>query len=102
MNVYHVYFSNPTLKEKALALNNNLPPLLSSCFCLDIKHPHCKTVLSSGCVGLNGNFVANSSRSSIWMWGWWALWKQSKYSEQEDASKFHGWRLVGKHLKVMG
>lgn len=44
MNVYHVHFSNPTLKEKSLALNNNLPPLLSRCFCLDIKHPHC-TVL---------------------------------------------------------
>lgn len=60
-----VYFSNPPLKAKALTLNDNLPPLLlSNCFCLDIKHPHCTTVLSSGRMGLSGNFVTSSSVTS--------------------------------------
>lgn len=99
-----VYFSNPPLKEQPLTLNNNLPPLLlSNCFCLDIKHPHCTTVLSSGCTGLKGNFVTNSSvTNSLFGCGdGGTLWKHSMHSQQEDASMLYGWRLVRKRSKVL-
>lgn len=55
-----MYFSNPPLKEKALALNNNLPPLLLSTVSVWIQTSslHNSAVLWS--YGTKGNFVTNS------------------------------------------
>lgn len=65
INAYRAYFRNSPLKEKALALSNDLPLLLlPNCFCLGIRQPLCMTGLSPALTGLRGDFVTNSGCGS--------------------------------------
>lgn len=101
INAYRAYFWNSPLKEKALALSNNLPLLLlPNCFCLGIRHPLCMTGLSPALTGLKGEFVTNSG--SPWMWKrWHAVKARRAFPAGKCLIALYGLRLGGKRSEVL-